>query len=158
MGLTWTSNGADSYTVYATSKSDCNWDNFDSCNGVTVPNVTSTYVWTAPENGTAFYFQVRGNHPDSFTTRSNTTAARPNSPAFDKDVNALALGSNGTVYVGGAFSSVGALTGPVAPLDKTTGLASVIPNFPIFPRQHQRCHTRWFGRIFCGGSIRLSFE
>ena len=120
--------------MYATSKADCDWNNFDSCTGhATKENVTSPYVWSELENGTAFYFQVRGSHPDSFTTSSNTTGARPNAPAFDKAVNAIALGGAGTVYVGGAFSSVGAFTGPIAPLDKTTGLASRLPNFPIFP-------------------------
>jgi len=133
VGLTWNNNGAQSYTVHRSTDKNCDFNNASACaNHAEQANVSSPYNWAA-DNGTVYYFHVRGNHPDNFQTRSATTGApgaRPNSAEIDNTVSAIARANDGTVYIGGAFSSVGPFTGPAAPIDRTTGLTSRTPNFP----------------------------
>jgi hypothetical protein len=131
--LTWESNSATSYTVHRSTAANCDFANPSGCAGhAEQANVQSPYIWPELVNGTVYYFAVVGNHPDDFKTRStNLAGARPNGAEIDGIVNALARGEDGTVYVGGAFSAIGPYTGPLAPLDKTTGRTSRLPGFPI---------------------------
>lgn len=129
--LTWANNGATSYNVYVSTDAACNWDNAGSCMGADHKDGVSTpYLWSGLEDGKAYYFQVRGMHPNEFVTRSGATGARPNRAQLNGVVNALAL-NQGTVYVGGTFTTIGAYTGTSVPLDTQSGLASRIPSFPI---------------------------
>lgn len=152
--LTWSGNGAESYTVFRSTE-DCNFNDPAACPGeAKLENATSPAVWTGLSNGQVYYFMVRGNHPDSFSTRStNKAGARPHEAQFDRPVNAVALGGDGTAYVGGVFESVGVYTGPVAPLDKTTGRPTRIPGFPIIAGSVSSVVADTMGGYFVGGAF-----
>jgi len=129
--LSWDNNGATAYNVYVSTDAACNWDNAGSCAGADHKDgVTSPYLWTGLTDGTVYYFQVRGSHPNDFVTRSPAVGTRPNRVQIDDSVQAIVT-SQGTTYIGGRFNSIGAYTGGVVPIDVQTGLTTRIPNFPL---------------------------
>lgn len=152
--LSWNDNGAQSYTAYLSTDPMCTFDTPDTCAGAAKKeNIQSPYVWMGLTNGTTYYFQVRGSHPNNFQTRSAARGARPNEAEFDKAVNAVTLGGDGTIYVGGRFESIGVLTGPLVPLDKQTASATRMPSFPIFDGGISAILADGSGGYFVGGAF-----
>ncbi|HET8936251.1 MAG TPA: hypothetical protein VFN67_22565 [Polyangiales bacterium] len=152
--LSWAGNNATSYTLFMSTE-NCNFNDPGACAGqAKQENVTSPFRWDGLTNGSVYYFMLRGNHPDSFSTRStNMAGARPHEAEFDRPLNAVAIGGDGTVYVGGQFESVGTYTGPLAPLDKTTGRPTRIPSFPIFTGSVSTVVADNAGGYFVGGAF-----
>jgi hypothetical protein len=60
-----------------------------------------------------------------------TSLALPDTVSFDGAINAIQRAPDGTIYLGGAFTRVGAVTGPAVPIDATTGnlVAGTLPRF-----------------------------
>ena len=128
----WNDVGADSYELYVYSSANCDIGQIDSCpDGKKLTDVKTPYTITDLTNGKAYYGKLRAVFADDVTVDSNQTGARPHRPAFDNDVMSVAAHSDGTVYLGGAFTRLAIYTGAGVPLDRTTGLASDMPNFSI---------------------------
>jgi beta-propeller uncharacterized protein DUF5122 len=55
----------------------------------------------------------------------------PDTVSFDGAINAIQRAADGTLYVGGAFTRVGAVTGPAVPINATTGnlVTGALPRF-----------------------------
>jgi hypothetical protein len=154
IGLSWNNNGAMSYSALVTTASNCNFDDVASCeNGAQQANVTSPYVFGGLTDGKVYYFQIRASYAGGLQTHSATVGVRPNRPQFDKAVNTVALGGSGVVYVGGAFSYIGAFTGSTIPLDATTGAPTRIPNFPTMTGGVAAVVSDGSGGFFFGGSF-----
>jgi hypothetical protein len=59
------------------------------------------------------------------------SVALPDTVSFDGAINAIQRAADGTLYVGGAFTRVGAVTGPAVPINATTGnlVTGALPRF-----------------------------
>jgi hypothetical protein len=84
-----------------------------------VATVTNTGLTTGVSPGSASISAALGGISGGVTL----TVDAP--PAFDGQVNAIATGSDGTIYLGGDFTSVGPATGSWVPIDAVTGQNAV---------------------------------
>jgi len=92
--------------------------------------VTSPLTVEELRNGQAYFFQIDATLSDGRHQLSNEASARPNVLAFNHNVQAIALGGDGTQYVGGTFTAVGIASGAAVPFDAASGQPAM-PDFPI---------------------------
>jgi len=130
--LSWSNpNNASAFNVYVSSAPHCDIQNFSACpDGALRANVTSPFMVEELRNGQAYFFQVDATLSDGRHQLSNEASTRPNVLAFNDFVQAIAVGQDGTQYVGGNFTAVGIASGGAVPFDATSGQPSM-PDFPI---------------------------
>ena len=150
----WNNTAGATYDLYVTTKADCNFDQFDSCDGHNkLTGVTTPYSVESLTNGTAYYFKVKAAYSGGLTVTSNLTGARPTTPLFDGNVNVLGGDSNGTVYAGGSFQRLLSRTGSAVPLRRQTALPGDLPNFPIIDGESYAVAPDSSGGFFVGGQF-----
>jgi hypothetical protein len=123
--------------LYVSTRPDCDFsrDTFTACPGqkhqITADVVTriSHFGGESLKKGQAYFLRLETVFANGAKGLSNLASARPNELAFDGTVRAITAAPDGTVYLGGDFTSVGVATGSAVPLVPSTGdLAN-----PIFP-------------------------
>jgi hypothetical protein len=151
--LSWTSPAPAIFNVYTYTHSGCNVSQYSSCpNGSLATGVTSPF--SAPEinNDTIYYYRVESVFPDGTHALSNEAAARPTALSFDGIVRAIAVGSDGTAYVGGTFTRAGASTGGAIPFDATSGRFSRA-DFPMISGEVDAVAADGTGGWYVGGTF-----
>jgi hypothetical protein len=129
--LSWTSPHNATFKVYMSSAPGCDIQNYTACaDGAVRENVTSPLMVEELRNGQPYFFQVDATLSDGTHQLSNEASTRPNVLAFNSVVQAIAIGEDGTQYVGGQFTAVGIASGGAVPIDATSGQPA-IPDFPI---------------------------
>lgn len=125
--LSWNDTGAASYDLYRADAPGCDTANYAACPGGTlVTSVTSPYRQTGLTNGKSYWFTLEAVGGTGTAPLSNEVGARPDRLSAS-DVDALAVAADGTLYLGGDFSSVGVATGGGVVLDKKSGLPGGFP-------------------------------
>ncbi|WKT60878.1 hypothetical protein Q2E61_01370 [Microbulbifer thermotolerans] len=131
--LTWEDTGADSYNLFYSTAPGCDIENYASCPGGTmVAGAESPYTVTGLTNGQNYWFQVESVAETSRAV-SNEAGARPDRLVPNDRINAMATGTDGTVYLGGYFTYFGVLSGHGVPFSTTSGYAGAFPlvNGPV---------------------------
>ncbi|WP_217641464.1 fibronectin type III domain-containing protein, partial [Microbulbifer thermotolerans] len=131
--LTWEDTGADSYNLFYSTAPGCDIENYASCPGGTmVAGAESPYTVTGLTNGQNYWFQVESVVETSRAV-SNEAGARPDRLVPNDRINAMATGTDGTVYLGGYFTYFGVLSGHGVPFSTTSGYAGAFPlvNGPV---------------------------
>jgi len=133
--LSWSDVGATSNNVYLSTSPDCDVTSIASCpGGAKLTAVTSPYTVTGLAPDTDYFFYVESEFAGGAKGLSNEVATRPNEQSTNGPVTAVAVGPDGTVYVGGSFTRVGLLPGRAVPLDATTAQLTT----PTFPTTNSR--------------------
>ncbi len=111
--------GAESYDVYYSTAADCDLDDVASCpGGGVVTGVESPVLVQGLTNGEHHSFWLAANLPSGHRAWGES-GARPDAITLSHDTDfdggwyayATAVGPDGTVYLGGAFTRVGASSG-----------------------------------------------
>lgn len=116
-----------SENLFISTRRDCDFSSsgFESCPGAKVldaaTGITPGFQGTRLRLGQAYFFQVETVFDNGARQLSNLSSARPSRLSFGGQVRAIAPGAPGTVYVGGAFTSVGLTSGAAVPLNVRTG-------------------------------------
>jgi hypothetical protein len=127
--ITWNNTDANSYDLYRSTDANCNFNYIGSCANGTVSNgVTSPQDATGLTNGVMYYFVLKGNHSGGHVRTSARASARPDSLTSNGDVFALSIANDGTTYIGGNFTALGARTGGGVPFSTVNN--SIAGNFP----------------------------
>lgn len=151
--LTWSEVGADSYNIYYSKISGCNTSGYAGCPGGTaVSKVTSPYLVTGLSNGQSYWFKIEAVSGGG-TALSNELGARPDQLTPDGPVKAIALGTDGTTYLGGTFQTVGMRIGHGVPISTATAHARA---FPLVNGTVKAVADDGNGGWFIGGSFTIA--
>ncbi len=113
---------ARNYNLLVSTEQHCDIRRYKACeSGALTLDATSPQNVVRLRNAVPYYFRVETQYSNGARGVSLEVGARPNAPSFNGRVEALAVGSDGTVYVGGYFTEVGVTVGSGVPLDRTTG-------------------------------------
>jgi len=114
--------GADTYNIYYSTQKGFDIGNSEgSTLDVRVnPLVVTALNGTTLSNGTPYYFVLEMVF-GSETVLLPEISSRPNELSFNGSVNAMVPDADGTLYLGGDFTSVGTYMGANIPLKATTG-------------------------------------
>ncbi|MGM0813520.1 MAG: hypothetical protein ACQEUC_11955, partial [Pseudomonadota bacterium] len=126
--LDWADTGASSYNLIYATAPDCDTDNYTLCPGGTlVLDVTAPHTETGLTNGQNYWFYLE-SEAGGVTALSNEVGARPDIMVPNDSVSALAIqATEGTTYLGGAFTRFGLRSGHGVLLNAQTGQARAFP-------------------------------
>jgi hypothetical protein len=116
--ITWSNDGAQSYTLYTSSEA-----NFDPATGTAHAGVTSPFTLTGLTDETYTHVVLDSEHAGGHRVRTRI-AVRRTALVPNGAVAAMARNSDGTLYLGGTFSAIGSRTGNGVPVNATTGRVS----------------------------------
>lgn len=151
--LNWDNAAAARFNVYVSSDKNCDFANYARCAaGAMVANAAAPYTVKSLQNAKGYYFRVEGVSNDGNSRWSPLVGARPNEAAFNGEVLALAAGSDGTAYLGGNFTQVGAASGGWVAFDDALS-SGALPEMPMVVGYVQGTVPDGRGGVFIGGEF-----
>ena len=153
VSLSWNDIGAISYDLYRSTDPACDFNNIGACaDGTVTAGVSSPYAAAGLTNGTAYYFVLKANLSGAAVSVSNTAVSRPDVLVVNRSVNAIATAADGTAYLGGTFTLIGALSGGGVPLS-TAAVGLGIGGYPTVTGTVNAAVPDGSGGFYIGGSF-----
>lgn len=151
--LNWDKAAAARFNVYVSSDKNCDFANYARCAaGAMVANAVAPYTVKSLQNAKGYYFRVEGVSNDGNSRWSPLVGARPNEAAFNGEVLALAAAPDGTAYLGGNFTQVGAASGGWVAFDDTLN-SGALPEMPMVVGYVRATVSDGRGGVFIGGDF-----
>ena len=120
-----------SANLFISTARGCDTRNYSACPGGSMVALTSSsQTIDNLESGQPYYFQVEYLFANGARGISREAGARPGPLGFNSNISDVAPKGDGTVYLSGNFTRVGAITGSAVPLALDTGRLAR-PDFPI---------------------------